>query len=54
MNIAGHGTVMEILRNRIDVKVASNENNYLKWTSKPNHMSQKRFDNNLNVISKNK
>ena len=51
---------MEILRNRINVKLASNNNKknkkkpYLKWTSKPSNMLQKIFDNNLGAIRKNK
>ena len=54
---------IEILRNRINVKLASNNNKknkknkkklYLKWTSKPSNMLQKIFDNNLGAIRKNK
>ena len=45
---------MENLRNRIDIKLASNKKDYLKWTSKPSCMSQKIFDNNLGAICKNK
>ena len=37
---------MENLRKRIDVKLVSNEKNYLKCTSKPSYMSHKIFDNN--------
>ena len=42
---------MENLRNRIDVKLASNKKDYLKRSS---YMSQKIFDNNLVAIRKNK
>ena len=42
---------MENLRNRIDVKLASNKKDYLK---RPSYMSQKIFDNNLVAIRKNK
>ena len=30
-----NGKAMEKLRNTIDVKLVSNEKDYLKWTSKP-------------------
>ena len=42
------------LRNRIDVKLVSNEKDSLKWTSKPSYMLQKTFGNDLIVIRKNK
>ena len=46
---------MENLRKRIDGKLASNKKDYLKWTSKPIYMSQKKiFDNDLVVMHKNK
>ena len=45
---------MENLRNSINVKLVSNKKDYLKWTSKPSHMSHKIFDNDLVVILKNK
>ena len=45
---------MEILRNRIDVKIVSNKKDYLKSTSKPSYMSHKIFENNLVAIHKNK
>ena len=40
MNNAVFGKTMENLRNRIDVKLVSNKNDCLKWTSKPSYMSQ--------------
>ena len=43
----------ENLRNRIDAKLVSNKEDYLKWTSKPSYMSHKVFDNDLVVICKN-
>ena len=43
---------MENLRKRIDVKLASNKKDYLKWTSKPSCMSHKIFDNGLVAIRK--
>ena len=40
MNNDVYGKTMESVRNRIDVRVMSNGKGYLKWTSKPNYMSQ--------------
>ena len=37
---------MENLRNRINVKLVSNEKDYLKCKSKPSYKSHKIFDNN--------
>ena len=45
---------MEELRNRIDVRLVRNKKDYLKWTSKPNYMLQKIFNNDLVVIRKSK
>ena len=45
---------MENLKNRIDVRLVNNKNDYLKCTSKPSYMSHKIFDNNLVVIRKSK
>ena len=44
---------IENLRNRIDVKYVSDKKDYLKWTSKPNYMSHKVFDNDLIATRKN-
>ena len=41
---------MKNLRNRINVKLASNKKDYLKWTSKTSYMSHKIFDNDLVTI----
>ena len=38
---------MKNLRNTINAKLANNEKDYLKCTSKPSFMSHKIFDNNL-------
>ena len=38
---------METLRNRIDVKLVSNEKDHLNCTSKRSYMSQKISDNDL-------
>ena len=54
MNNAVYEKTMENLRNRIDVKLVSNEKDSLKWTSKPSYMSQKTFGNDLIAIRKNK
>ena len=54
MNNAVCGKTIENLKNRIDVKLASNKKDYLKWTPKPSYMSPKIFDNNLVAIRKNK
>ena len=45
---------VETVRNRIDVKRASNKKDYIKWTSKPSYMSHKIFDNDLVAVRKNK
>ena len=50
MNNAVHDKAMKNLKNRIDVKFVNNEKDYLKWTSKPSHMSQEIFDNDLVAI----
>ena len=54
MNNTIYGKRMENFRNRIDVRLVSNKNDYLKWTSKSNYMSQKIFDNNLFPIRESK
>ena len=54
MNNAVCGKAVENLKNRIDVKLMSNQKDYLKWTSKPSYMSHKIFDNDLFAIRKNK
>ena len=57
MDHAVYGKTMENLRNRIDIKLASNKkdnpNNGI-WTCKPSYMSHKIFDNELVVICKSK
>ena len=54
MSNAVHGKTMRNLRNKIDVKLVSNEKDYLKCTSKPSYMSHKIFENNLVAIRKSK
>ena len=38
MSNAMYGNNVENLRKRIDVRLVSNEKDYLKWTSKPRYM----------------
>ena len=45
---------MENLKNRIDVKLVNNQNDYLKCTSKPSCMPHKIFDNNFVAIRQSK
>ena len=52
MNNTVCGKTMENLRNKIDVRLAKNEKDYLKRTSKPGYMSQKTFDHDLMAICK--
>ena len=54
MNNAVYEKTMKNLRNRIDIKLSSNKKDYLKWTSRPNYMSHKIFDNDLVGIRKSK
>ena len=41
-----YGSTMENMRNRNDVKLVNNEEDYLKCTSEPSYMWYKIFDNN--------
>ena len=52
MNNAVYSKTMENLRNKVDIRLAINEKDYLKWTSKLNFVTQKKFDNNLVAIHK--
>ena len=54
MNNAIHGKAMENLRNRIDVKLLNNKEDYLKCTSKPSYISHEIFDDSLVAIRKSK
>ena len=47
-----YGETTENFRNIIDVRLVSNENNYLKWRSKQDHMSHKIFDKVTLTINK--
>ena len=42
------------MRNSFDVRLVSNEKDYLKWTSKSSYMTQKIFGNDLVAIRKSK
>ena len=54
MNNDVYGKTMENVRYRIDIRLASNKKDYLKWTSKPSYISQKMFDNVLVAITQSK
>ena len=45
-----YGKTMENLRKRINVRLVNNENNFLKYTSRPTHITLKIFDKNYAVI----
>ena len=53
MNNVAHRKTMENLRNKIVVRLVTNEIT-TKWTSKPTYMSQKILDNDLVAICKSK
>ena len=54
MNNAVYGQTMENVRNRINVELARNKKDHLKWAFKTSYILQKIFDNNLVAIRKNK
>ena len=54
MNNAIYSKTLENFGNRIDVKLASNKKDYLKWASKPRYITHKIFDNDLVAINKSK
>ena len=45
-----HGKTVENLRKTINVKLANNEKDFLKYTSKPNHITLKISDKNYATI----
>ena len=53
MNNVAHRKTMENVRNKIVVRLVTNEIT-TKWTSKPTYMSQKILDNDLVAICKSK
>ena len=52
INNAVYGKKMKNLRNRVDVTLANNKNDCLKWTSKPSYIVENIFDNDLVAIRK--
>ena len=44
---------MENIRNRIDLRLATNKKDYLKSTSKSSYFSRRVFENDLVTIRKN-
>ena len=54
MNNAIYRKRMENFRNRINVKLVSNEKDYLKFTSNPSYFLHKIFGSNLVTIRKSK
>ena len=49
-----YGKSMANLKNRIDIRLVSNKNDYRKWTSKPSFMPHKIFDKDLVVTHRKK
>ena len=47
MNNVVYGKAMEKFRNRIDVKLVSNEKDYMKWATKPSYMSQSMYSQHV-------
>ena len=45
-----YGKTMENLRKRISVRLVNNEKDFLKYTSKPTHITHKIFDKNYAAI----
>ena len=54
MNNSVYGKTMENLRKRINVRLVNNENDYLKYVSKPTFISQKVFKKYLAAIHETK
>ena len=45
-----YGKTMENLRKRISVRIVNNEKDFLKYTSRPTHITHKIFDKNYAAI----
>ena len=45
-----YGKTMENLQKRINVRLVNNEKDFLKYTSRPDHVTHKLFDNNFAAI----
>ena len=54
MKNAVNGKAIENVGKKVDVKLESNEKDYLKLTSKPSYMLQKIFHNDLVAIRRSK
>ena len=54
MSNAVYSKTMKNLRSRIDVRLVSNEKDYLKWTSKRSYIPHKKIDIDLVTICKRK
>ena len=47
---SAYGKTIENLRKRIKVIILNNEKDFLKYTSRPTHISQKNFDKDFAAI----
>ena len=47
-----YGKTMKNLRKRINVRLVNNEKDFLRYTSKPTHVTHKIFDKNYTAIHK--
>ena len=47
---SAYGKTMENLRKRINVRLINNEKDFLKYTSRPTHITHKFFDKNYAAI----
>ena len=45
-----YGKTMENLRKRISVRLVTNEKDFLKYTSRPSHITHKSFDKNFAAV----
>ena len=45
-----YGKTMKNLRKRINVRLVNNEKDFLKYTSKPTHITHKIFNNNYATL----
>ena len=54
MNYAVYGKTMENLKNGIKIRVVKNNQDFIKYTSRPTCINQKLFENNLAAIHEKK
>ena len=54
MNNSVYGKTMENLRERMEIRVVRNSQDFIKYTSKPTCLNWKLFENNLTAIHENK